>query len=144
MPVDAVENAFVGSQVKRSEREERRERRRIQFGMHFQKVIAEGQSAFVALFLLEERRLDVNELGLKDGLDFGFYFIKFRVALAVNSNIETDIKKFLLRLLELVAKILQVLISDIKHWVAHQSLFFPTVDLTLDFGYLSLELAQNF
>ena len=55
MPVDAVENALVGCQVKRDERKDGRKGRRVEFGVDAQLILRDGQDASEALLLLEQR-----------------------------------------------------------------------------------------
>ena len=59
--VDAVENAAVGREVERNERENRRERRGIELGVYVELVGRERQDGAEALLLLEERGPDVDE-----------------------------------------------------------------------------------
>ena len=53
MAVDAVQNAFIGGEIERNERENRGKRRRIELGMHAEFVSSDRKYRAEALFLLD-------------------------------------------------------------------------------------------
>src|SRR3989344_3801277 len=106
-------------------------------------VVGGGNDAAETLFLLEQRRFQIDQFGFQHCFDFRFQTIEFGFIVGENGNVKADVKNFLGRLLEGVAQIFQVLISGVQFRVAHHTLFFPQVNLALDFGDFFLELAQN-
>jgi len=90
--VDAVENAAVAREVEGDEREDGRQRRGVQFRMDEKLVGAEREARAESLLLLEDCRLRVDELRVKDAADvpLGLLYLLFRVA--VERDIETDVE----------------------------------------------------
>src|SRR3989338_7277234 len=106
-------------------------------------VVGGGNDAAETLFLLEQRRFQIDQFGFQHCFDFRLQAIEFGFIVGENGNVKTDVKDFLGRLLESVAQIFQVLISGVQFRVANHTLFFPQVNLALDFGDFFLKLAQN-
>src|SRR3989338_7938544 len=114
MPVDAVENAAVAREVEGYEREERREGRGVQFRIDEELVAAQGEAGPESLLLLEEGRLRVDKFGVEDAADIPFGLIYLLLRITIEREVEADIKELLLRLLQVVAQALQVLIRGIE------------------------------
>ena len=67
-----------------------------------------------------ERRLGVDELRVENAADIAFGLVDLLFRIAIEREIETDIKKFLLRLLQTVAQALEVLVCGVEQGVAHE------------------------
>ena len=112
--------------------------------MHVELIGGQRQHRAEALLLLEECRADVYEPGFKNRTHLTLRFVDLFARVAIDREIETHVEDALLRLLERVAKLLEVGVCGIEHRVAHDPLLFAGSDLTLDLGHLLLELAEHF
>src|SRR3989344_718074 len=144
MTVDAVENATIGGEVEGDERKKGRERRGVEFRVDVEFVGAQRQDRAEPLLLLEERGADVDEARLENGAYVALHFVDFLPRVAVDGEVETDIKDALLRLLERVAQLLEVGVGGIEHRIANHSLLFARRDLALHFRDFFLEFTEHF
>ena len=143
MPVDAVEDTAFGGEVERNEREERGERRSVELTPHSKLVVRGRQYTLEPLLLLEERRLDVDELRFEDRLHLRLELVELVLGAPVEGDVETDVEEPLLGLLELVAQALEILVGGVELRVADEPLFLAEVDLTLHLGDLLAELLED-
>src|SRR3989344_987631 len=111
--------------------------------MHLELIRLDRDDAPESLLLLEERGLQINELGFKRRFYFVLRFVQVLFRVFYKSYVESNVKKFFLRLLKLIAEPLDVLISNIKLRVAHEAFVFPDSDLALHFRKFFLKLPQD-
>ena len=143
MAVDAPENAFVAREVEGDERKYRGKRGRVKFIVDLEFVGHERENTAVPLYLLEDGGFEIHEFGIKYGLQLPLNLIELRFVIGIDGDIDTDIKETFLCLLELVAKVLEILIGDVEFWISDKTLLLTLIDLALHFRNLLLKSAKN-
>ena len=125
MAVDAVQDAFVGGEVERDEREDRRERRGIELGIDAELVVrrAAGPS-LKPCSCWKSAGLTYTSCDSSIDLISLSALSSSSVESAVNGDVDADVENLFLRLLELVAQTFEVLIGGVEHRVAHEAFFF--------------------
>ena len=111
--------------------------------MHREEVHTKRQGALPAVFLLEDGWLNVDKLGLQHILHLALGLVKLLFTLAVEGEVQSDIKHLFARLLELVPQKFNVLVGGVQFWVAHHPPLLAHRTLALHLGNFLLQATQN-
>ena len=92
--------------------------------MHVELVVADRQDAPIAFFLLEKRRLQIDELCLEDRFDLALELVELALVVGVYGDVDADVEYLFLGLLKGVAQALEVLIGRVEGRVADEAALF--------------------